>query len=151
MMPLTDLPRAGLFRRLAALVYDVLIVAGILFIASALSMGFVALVMGITDSVAQAHLAAHPLNRAFLFACWFGYYGLSWTKSGQTIGMKAWNLQVRRLDGHLLTWIDAVRRFGAGFLGLANLSLLLTRSGLALHDQISLTEVLQLPKRAPAD
>lgn len=144
--PPTSLPRAGLAKRLAALVYDALVLAGLLMFAVALSMGFAAYALGLTDPEALRRYSSHPLHQLYFMLIWFGYYGLSWTRAGQTVGMRAWRLKVLRLDGGLMNWRDSALRFAAGCLGLANLSLLLDRSGLALHDKLSRTEVLQRPK-----
>lgn len=146
-MPTNTLPRAGLLPRLAALVYDALIVLGLLFFATVLSTVAEVQLLGVIDSVDQGRLSAHPLHQLYLLAWWFGYYGLSWTRAGQTLGMRAWHLKVQRLDSGLMTWRDCALRFATGLLGLSNLSLLLTRTGLALHDRLSMTEVLVLPKR----
>ncbi|MBI2380446.1 MAG: RDD family protein [Gammaproteobacteria bacterium] len=142
-----DFPRAGLPRRLAALSYDALVLTGLLFFATVLSTAFEALVLGVTDSGAQGRLSGHPLHQLYLLAWWFGYYGLSMVKAGQTVGMRPWRLKAQRLDGGLMSWKAAALRFATGLLGLSSLSLLLDSGGLALHDKLSLTEVVVLPKK----
>lgn len=144
-----SLPRAGLLPRLMALLYDLLVVAGLLFFAAVLSTVLTAQLLGVTDSVRQSQLSSHPLHTLYLLLWWFGYYALSWRRGGQTIGMKAWRLQVRRLDGTPLRFKETLIRFGAGLMGMTNLTLLLTRSGLALHDKLSMTEVVTLPQSKP--
>lgn len=149
--PVTRLPRAGLIRRLAALVYDALIVAGLLFVASVVGTLLAGTVLGLDFQQHQDALTAHPVVRRLFFcwcmAWWFGYFGWSWTRAGQTVGMKAWRLRVQRLDGRLPSWRDSLYRFVASLAGLTTLTLVLSPSRLALHDKLTLTEVLLLPKK----
>jgi uncharacterized RDD family membrane protein YckC len=41
----------------------------------------------------------------------FGFYGYCWTRSGQTLGMQTWRLELIRRDGYRPRWRDALRRF----------------------------------------
>jgi uncharacterized RDD family membrane protein YckC len=44
----------------------------------------------------------------------FGYFGASWTRSGQTLGMRAWNIELRSEGGGRLRWPGAAVRFVLG-------------------------------------
>jgi uncharacterized RDD family membrane protein YckC len=44
----------------------------------------------------------------------FGYFGLSWTRGGQTLGMRAWRIRLERADGGAPGWLDALVRFSLG-------------------------------------
>ena len=79
------------------------------------------------------------------------FFGLFWTRRGQTLGMTAWRLRVEREDGSLLNWADVIKRLAA-----ATVSLVLAFAGywwiwidrdkLAWHDRWTRTRVVVLPK-----
>ena len=104
------MPVARVFRRLAALVYDLLLVLAILFFGTALVLP---LSGGEAITVAAQGPAAY-LYRLYLAALAFGYFGLSWTRSGQTLGMMAWKIRIEGRDGRRLGWRAALVRFAAG-------------------------------------
>jgi uncharacterized RDD family membrane protein YckC len=100
--------------------------------------------------------ATHPLlERVYqlvLVAITTGYFGLFWTRRGQTIGMKSWRLQLRRLDEGPPTWRDASLRLAAAVLswlpaGLGFLWSALDAQGRAWHDRLSGTRLVLLPKQ----
>lgn len=104
------MPIAGVCRRLAALTYDLLLVLAILFVGTALVLP---LSGGEAITTAAQGPAAH-LYRLYLAALAFGYFGLSWTRRGQTLGMIAWKIRVENGDGSRLGWRAALGRFSAG-------------------------------------
>ncbi len=53
------------------------------------------------------------IHRACLIALWIGYYGFSWTRWGQTLGMKVWRFRVVRVGGAALGWRDVLLRLAA--------------------------------------
>ncbi len=76
-----------------------------------------------------------------------------WVRGGQTLGMRAWRLQVQQRSGEALTWRIGVIRFAAGVLstlplGLGLIWLLFDADGLTWHDRIAGTRVALLPKSA---
>lgn len=102
-----------------------------------------------------------------------GFYGIFWRRAGQTLGMQTWRLKTVNDDGSLLTWKQTFKRilsaciFPAccavmGWLvypsrGALLFSLmfgfifnyvfcLLNRRGLAVHDMLSQTITLKMPK-----
>jgi uncharacterized RDD family membrane protein YckC len=102
-MPDIVLP-APAWRRLAAAVYD-----GLLLIA-------VIMVAALAEALAR-NLIGYARNwsllRAWLFLWGLGFFGWFWTHGGQTPGMRAWRLRVRRQDGAGLRWpVAAVRYAG---------------------------------------
>ena len=133
---------AGLFRRLAALFYDVLLLAALLMFATWL-------VLPLTGGEAIA--AESPRwwmlgYRLFLGAVIVAYFGVFWTRGGQTLGMLAWKIRVVRANGALLRWRDVVVRLAAAVLswlpaGLGYLWVLVDRERLAWHDRLSATRV----------
>jgi uncharacterized RDD family membrane protein YckC len=151
-LDMSALPGAGLFRRLAALLYD-----GFLVVAIWMLLGFLLqLIVGTdtnrlengvvqTDPVLDAVLFVVMLLSATAFYLWF------WCQSGQTLGMLAWRLRVQDYQGNLLTPRHALLRlllawpsfflFGLGFLWV-----LVDRDNNAVHDILSKTRVILLPK-----
>jgi uncharacterized RDD family membrane protein YckC len=65
-------------------------------------------------------LVAHAYRAVLLFVV-FGYFGWCWTRSGQTLGMKAWRIELRSSAGGRLGWPGAIGRclLGAGMAFLA--------------------------------
>jgi len=100
--------------------------------------------------------AAHlPYNAqvlgALLLAATTLFFGLSWTRGGQTPGMRAWRLQLRRTDGGPVRWPAALSRFAFAFLawlplGAGVLWCAIDARRRAWHDALSGTEVVLLPR-----
>ena len=149
---LPALPSAGLFRRLAALLYD-----GFLVVAIWMLVVFILqLIVGTesnrledgvvqTDPVLDWILFVAMLTSAALFYMWF------WCRSGQTLGMLAWRLRVQDYQGELLTPGRAILRLVLAWpsfflLGLGYLWVLVDRNHDAVHDRLSKTRVVLLPK-----
>jgi uncharacterized RDD family membrane protein YckC len=137
---------AGFARRLAALVYDAVLLAGLLIVytAAALLLTHAALVPAKVGAWAY-------LYRAGLVALIAGYYLLNWLRSGQTLGMRAWRLRAVTESGERLSFKAAVLRACAGTLAwtlaaLGVLWLYLDPEHLALHDRLSKTRVILLAR-----
>jgi uncharacterized RDD family membrane protein YckC len=139
---------AGLLRRLGAMLYDLLIVAALMFIVTALFLPFTggeAITPGESGALERIYQAALLLV-VVLFFCVF------WTWRGQTIGMLAWRLRVQRPDGSAIAWRDALVRLAGACVSLAALGLgyfwiWIDREKLAWHDRWSGTRVVVLPKK----
>lgn len=87
---------ASVSRQLAALLYDLLAVITLWWLAAAL----VTLALGTgaePDSLASRLFV--PLTGLLLH---LGYFCLSWCLAGQTMGMRAWKIRLVRQDGSLL-------------------------------------------------
>jgi len=110
-MPDIVLP-AAVWRRLAAFTYD-----GLLYIAATMA-GLVFANFAVAAAVAEN--AATPLHNLTVLPL-YGYgigvviFAWSWARGGQTLGMRAWRLQVRRLDGSALRWPIALVRLTCGY------------------------------------
>jgi uncharacterized RDD family membrane protein YckC len=141
---------AGLLRRLGAMLYDGLLLLGVLMVATAL---FLPLTGG--EAVgSERNLALDLLYRSVLLALVVGFFGLFWTRSGQTLGMASWRLRVEREDGARLGWGDTLRRLGWALvsllpLGLGFLWVLFDPERRAWHDRLSRTRMVVLPKGSP--
>jgi uncharacterized RDD family membrane protein YckC len=101
---------AGLWRRLAALLYDLLLVVALAFAAT---FAFLPFTNG-EAILASTQGALGYVYRALLLLLAFGYFGGSWTRSGQTLGMKAWRIELVTAAGHRLRWPGALARFLLG-------------------------------------
>ena len=100
-----DRTPAGLLRRLAALLYDALLVIAVLFIA--------ALPLPLVEEPVRALWWARTLEQLYLLTAWFLFFGWFWTHGGQTVGKKAWRMELLRLNGDKPSWWDALIRFVA--------------------------------------
>jgi uncharacterized RDD family membrane protein YckC len=134
---------APLWRRLASAGYDALVIAAIWLVVVMADL-FLRGVAGVPASV--------PALRAALLLAAALFFGLSWTRGGQTLGMRAWRLQLRRVDGRPVHWPAALARFTFAFvawlpLGLGVLWCAIDARKRAWHDALSGTEVVLLPKR----
>lgn len=163
---------AGSFRRLAAGVYDGLLLLAVLMLSTAALQGFTGGEAITYDAVGAWEYA----YRATIAALVATYYGVAWTRRGQTLGMKAWKLRLERTDGLLPRWGDVLRRLGcaaplyllaiAGVLAFmtriagplvlaaccvplaASYAWLALRGTGTLHDIASRTRVVRLPEGA---
>ncbi len=134
-------------RRFAALIYDALLLAGLLMIYT-----FAVLPLTHGRAVLAENAGAWVyLYRAGLVAVIGAYYVINWMRSGQTLGMRAWRLRALDARGGRLTAARAVLRFACGWLAwpplaLGVLWLYVDRDGLALHDRLSGTRVVVLAR-----
>ena len=135
-------PPAGLFTRLVAMFYDSLLLLSALLIATALA-------LLATKGTLHYH---NPFFRTFLFLICFSFYAWFWLHGGQTLGMRAWRLQLQRLDGGPISLWQALLRFMVAIpsLALGGIGLwwmLVYRDRLALHDRFSESRIVRLPKK----
>lgn len=139
---------AGVVRRFGAMLYDALLVIALLMVVTAA-------LLPLTGGEAITTERVGPFEyfyRATLVALVIAFFGLFWTRRGQTLGMLAWRLKLIRIDGALPTWRDALIRLAAACLSWAALGLgyfwiWIDRDKLAWHDRLSATRVIVLPKR----
>lgn len=130
---------ASVGRRLAASLYD-----GLLLLALWMSAALVEVL--VTDALGLGRSPA--LTRALLLGIAAFFFAWCWTHGGQTLGGRAWRLRVERLDGQPLNLPTALLRFAAGitWLPLGVLWALARHDRQALHDQLSGTRVVLLPR-----
>jgi uncharacterized RDD family membrane protein YckC len=110
---------AGLLRRIAALSYDALLAAALAF---ATTFAMLPLTRGEAILPATQGIVAYAYH-ALLALLLFAYFGRSWTKSGQTLGMRAWRIRLESASGRPLNWGESLIRclLGAGLAWLAAL------------------------------
>ncbi len=125
-------------RRLAAMVYEALLLGGIIVVAV-----FVPLTVlkGITGVLLSA-----PLMRAYVFLLLAAYFLWHWQPGKQTLAQRTWKLVIRSSDGsvptlrqlalrYVLAW-PSVLLFGAGILWA-----LVDRERQFLHDRLAGTRI----------
>jgi uncharacterized RDD family membrane protein YckC len=133
---------APLTRRLGAMLYDGLLVLALMILAT---IPFVAMQGG------EPVEPGDPLYQvAMLLVAWAFFVGF-WTRSGRTLGMQSWRLQVETADGNRPGIGAATLRFLGAILSWLPLGLgfwwqLVDRDGLAWHDRLSGTRLCYYPK-----
>ncbi|MGD8784571.1 MAG: RDD family protein, partial [Thioalkalispiraceae bacterium] len=100
---------ASLLRRLAALVYDGLLLFAVTMVAGFLITPFLGEInienQGTNETIFNPLMLAYYLIVYYLFFTWF------WTHGGQTLGMRAWHTRLLTSDGKLVNWKQALFRF----------------------------------------
>jgi uncharacterized RDD family membrane protein YckC len=98
---------ATLWLRCAAALYDLFPLIGLWMLTTALAL----LVAHGDVDVAHPSLAYRTSLQLALLAVTAAYFVLSWSRGGQTIGMRAWRLRVVDAEGRSLPWTRALLRF----------------------------------------
>lgn len=93
---------AGPVKRLIAIFYDSLVTFAILIAASAILKQFI----GNRETV-----SFNPLLSLYFLSVVFAFYGWLWTHGGQTLGMKAWRIQLLQTDRSAISWQHALVRY----------------------------------------
>ncbi|KID54878.1 transmembrane protein [Pseudoalteromonas luteoviolacea] len=154
---MSTFPRAGFIRRVASLIYDALVVIAFAMLTTIAFLGVVQGMLSLgwyslgghedVSALIQATPALYYSRSALLILVAVLFFAYFWTKSGQTIGMRAWRLKVQNTDGTLLSWPQAILRSLAALLGVGNLLVLIdVKQKRALQDLVCQTEVLILTK-----
>lgn len=133
----------GLLRRLAAIAYDALLVAALLFLTT---IPFIALRGG-----EAVEIGDNAIYRAVLALVVYAFFVGFWTRPGRTLGMQSWGLQLETTDGQRPSIGRASVRFLAALLswapaGLGFLWQLWDPDRLTWHDRISGTRIVHYPK-----
>lgn len=129
---------AGPGRRIGAALYDLLIVAALLMLATA-----VVLVITGGDPIRPGTL----WFQLYIAAIVASYFAGSWWRGGQTIGMAAWRLELRTAQGGPVTLGQSLTRALAaavswGLAGLGFLWMLVDRERRTWHDLLSGTRIV---------
>jgi uncharacterized RDD family membrane protein YckC len=119
--PSTSPILAKLFPRLAAAIYECVLLFGVYFISAYL---YLALTRGRFPL---------PPEQAALFsayiACVMGaYFVFFWVKSGQTLAMKTWQVRLANADGSRVGVGRAIVRYGLGWALLVTVAALITKA-----------------------
>ncbi len=152
----TDLPNAGVIKRLAAMVYDSFLVFAVLALATLIP----SLLMGrnLPTAIENEHVV-HELNpmlsgigfQLYLLAVIASFFCWFWHNNGQTLGMQAWRLRIESSSGGKPGWGQCVIRLLAACLSIACLGLgywwiWLDKGKLSWHDRLSKTRIVLTPK-----
>jgi len=142
------LPAPALPRRLAAIVYDTLLVVPLVMVC----VGGTLLVRKALGGAGEDLLPPFVVQTIVVVCC-VGFFSVFWLKSGQTLGMQAWRIQLVPSPGNEMTFGRAVTRCGSALLsaacfGLGYLWCLVDSRGRTWHDLLSGTELRLLPKRS---
>ncbi|MGB2248643.1 MAG: RDD family protein [Alcanivorax sediminis] len=149
-------PPAGLIKRLMALVYDGFLIMAMWFVTAGI---FVVVyphtglpmedINGVTR--ASTHYLQVILFPLLLLETW-AFYAWFWMRGGQTLGMRAWRLQVRDYRGGPVKLWQTVARFAAGCVSWALFGagylVALVEPHQTLHDRLSATATVVLPKQS---
>lgn len=169
-------PPAALWRRLAAIVYDGLVLVAVLALATFAFVPFLEGKVLVSDEVGWLAYA----YRAWLLLIATLFFAYFWTRvKGQTLGMQAWRLRIETMAGQAVSWGAALKRMAvlwgltlppiAGYwllwhdwpswaravawiisltpLVLCYASAAFSRDKLSWHDRWTSTRIVQLPKR----
>ena len=139
-------PTAPLYRRLAAIIYD-----GLILIALYILAGFI--LVGILRAATGEFPGAFPasVNFSLMFIICFFYYTHSWMRGGQTIGMKSWRIKLISEYKPQMRISQCMRRTGVGFFSLLLAGLgywwaLFDKRQRSWHDMASMTRIIYMPK-----
>jgi len=143
-----EIKPAGLIRRLGAALYDGLLLLALMMIVTAL---LLPLTGGEAIMVKTFGWWAHAYHLLLVLII-YGFFGLFWTRRGQTLGMAAWRLRLERESGDRITWGDTAKRLAAACLSwalaaLGYLWVLVDRDRRTWHDRLTDTRVVVLPKK----
>jgi uncharacterized RDD family membrane protein YckC len=131
-------------RRLAAIVYDGVLLAGVLFAAS--------LPLPLFPAAVQQTAWFRWSLRGYLLLVGFVFFGWFWSHGGQTLGMRAWRIRVVITAGDEPGWRQAGIRYAVALgswaaLGGGFLWSLLDRDRRCWHDILSGTRLVLVPRR----
>lgn len=132
---------APLWPRFGALVYEGVLLFGVVFLAS----WIFTVILG--DATQGLKRTIHGVYLACVVGLYFVY---CWRRSGQTLPMKTWGLRLERRDGGRLALGQAVLRYAlalAGLLGgtLGFLWAFVDRDRQFLHDRLMGTRIVRAP------
>ena len=136
----------GLLRRLAAIIYDGLLLIALLAIVS----------LPFVMQVGEQSINSNPLLllvfRLIHLLTMFLFFGWFWTHGGQTLGMRAWRLRAEKIDGTTMDWRASLKRFFAALLswlglGLGYLWILVDKDKMAWHDRLSGTRLVLIERK----
>lgn len=144
----TSLGSAPFWRRLAAMVYDSLLLIAIAIIISGIHLWLSIVLTG----EAQATAIGFKWDLLIiLLVVFYGFYAYFWRKSGQTPGMVAWRVMVINFEGKTLSHKQCTIRFIVGIPclilgGIGILWVLFDPKNQAIYDYAASTEVILLAK-----
>lgn len=137
-------------RRLGAMLYDSLLLVGVLMVALAFFVIPYELLLG---QAPYENVLARFLMQLYLLLVIAAFYLYFWTHGGQTLGMRAWRFRVIRDDGQNVNASDALKRLAWATLSLLPAGIgfwwaLIDRDRLSWHDRRSGTRLVMLKPKS---
>ena len=125
-------------KRLAAMFYDGLCLFSLFFLAT------LTLVIFTNGEAITSNNIIYNLSLFFISYLYFVWH---WVNGGQTLGMRAWNIKLKRQDETPLSWSNATLRFCLALFSLTGLGLgfawaLFDKEKLTFHDRYSNTRLI---------
>lgn len=135
------MPPCNLLRRVAAMIYDALLVIAILMVAAAI------VVIPSGGEIRPGTL----WFQIYLVVVWWAYFAVCWRLGGQTVGMKAWRVKLITERTERIGWMHSALRFlvagvSAAVAGLGYLWSLFEPKRRTWHDLVSSTRLVVVPK-----
>lgn len=139
------LPKPGLARRLASLVYEALLLIALVIVAS---FPLAPLLQALPQPWSRLFHQAYLLGLCGVYLVWF------WRHGGQTLAMKTWRLRLVSKAGGPVRLGQAWLRYGLAVLGLVGLGIgflwaLWDRDRQFLHDRLAGTRLVHSPAFDP--
>lgn len=142
-----------LFRRFFAMIYDTFLVAAILIISMGIMVGL-RMSFGTPLSENEIAISGHWKLPSLIF-CLFNvtlFFSYFWVKNGQTLGMQAWRLAIVNQQSENIDFKSAYLRMfvsllSSSCLGLGYLWAMIDKEKQTLHDHLSKTQTILLPKK----
>ena len=136
----------GLVHMIGALIYDWLILIGVLMIAGFVAVGINKLATG-QDAIA----AGNPLYVLWNIGIIYLYFAGFWMAKRQTVGMRVWRLHIESTNSRPLSWMHCTLRFitavpAWGLLCAGILWRYTDRERRTWQDRASWTKLLHTPK-----
>ena len=139
---------AGLRRRFASMLYELLLLFGVLVVGFLFPWMLLLALLNLENSPAWVG----ALELLHVLVMLGGYFIFSWYRHGQTLAMRTWRLRVVTAEGRNLSWGRACLRYALAWpsvlcFGVGILWAFVDLDKLFLHDRLAKTRVVQLPKR----
>lgn len=152
MMTDKHLPPAPLWRRLAAMAYDSILILAIWMVVAFVVLSLFGIENARTldgETVTLDPLYKNVLFGAMLLSAW-AFFGWFWTHSGQTLGMQAWRLKMVTEAGSSISMIQSVLRFLLAIpsillFGLGFIYMFVNPERETIHGKLSKTKVVLVP------
>lgn len=141
---------AGLFRRIGAILYDSLLIMALSMVYGGLILAIKYKILGVSLAIGEK-ASVGLLGFLGLVALIVTFFCFFWRRAGQTTGMRAWRLKLVNDAGGPPSLQQCIVRCALAPLSLAVFGLgylwcLIDRDGSCLHDRISHSQIVLLPK-----
>lgn len=143
--PYSSMIPAHLTRVLGAIIYDLIIVFAIIFIAAQW--------FPLIPESLQADPAINLFKQVYILGISFIYFAYSWRRGGQTIGMKSWRIRLcNQVDTqNKISWHQCAIRYLVAIIswlaaGLGFIWIIFSEQHRSWHDLASSTVLVMVPK-----